>query len=81
MQDRILAATTSVSGAGHQHMMNVCDGSSCNRQMVNDPHAVADVMGDILSMFGPIPSACIEGGSDPEDPPPAPEVWRTDKEG
>jgi hypothetical protein len=80
MQDRILAATTRAASPQHRHMMNVCNSTSCTRQLVTDPHQVANVMGDIVAMFGPIPPGCTEGDGDPNDPPPAPTVWRTDTE-
>lgn len=94
MQDRLMAVMTktnyggqSYSNApgtsGHTHKWWDCpaiSGQACSLITVNDPHAPIDVMGDILSLFGPIPTTCIEGGGNPGDPPPAPTVWRTDTE-
>jgi hypothetical protein len=61
MQQRIFDATTFAADAGHEHYMYVCDpgwSPNCQNMLINDPHAVADVMGDMLDMFGAPPSHC-----------------------
>ena len=61
MQDRIFDATTLAADAGHEHHMVECDAADtpdCAPVLVTDPHAVADVMADIVSMFGQPPVAC-----------------------
>jgi hypothetical protein len=73
MDDRIADATDSsetwqAGHASHSHKLATdCDGSTCNQESVNDPHAaMASVTDTMTTIFGALPAACSD-----DVPPPA----------
>ena len=83
MQQRILDATTFAAAPGHTHLITRCvEGNTpeCALRTVNTPHAVANVMADVVQMFGSPPTQCSSDGNSNGDaaPPPPADIWRTD---